>query len=133
MGILRLAHFAVRTPDLEASRRFYEDLLGLKPGYRPSFGFPGAWLYPDGDTGGQGAVHLIDASETVELERYLGSRGGEGLDHIALEGDDWPEVRRRCISMGVAVVERTAPEIELHQVFLTDPSGLMIELNFPKR
>ncbi|MGE0719881.1 MAG: hypothetical protein AB7P02_30840, partial [Alphaproteobacteria bacterium] len=44
MGITAMNHFTVLTDDLEATTRFY-GLFGLKPGWRPPFKFPGAWLY----------------------------------------------------------------------------------------
>ena len=45
MTICGLDHFNVVTSDLEASRRFYVRVLGLREGARPPFDFPGAWLY----------------------------------------------------------------------------------------
>ena len=42
---LTLNHYSIRTTDLEASRRFYADVLGLTVGPRPDFPFPGLWMY----------------------------------------------------------------------------------------
>ena len=42
MPIHKLAHFSVRTGALDASRRFYCNVLGLREGFRPPFDFPGA-------------------------------------------------------------------------------------------
>jgi len=47
--IQSLNHFSIRTTDLDASRRFYEEVLGLRVGPRPAFPFPGLWIYA-GDT-----------------------------------------------------------------------------------
>jgi len=49
MTITKLAHYAIRTADLEASRRFYTEVIGFRVGYRPPFPFPGIWLYQDED------------------------------------------------------------------------------------
>ena len=49
MPINKLAHFSVRTTDVEASRQFYVEVLGFKEGFRPPFKFPGLWLYRGGD------------------------------------------------------------------------------------
>lgn len=49
MPINKLAHFSVRTTDVEASKRFYVDVLGFQEGFRPPFRFPGLWLYRDGN------------------------------------------------------------------------------------
>ena len=59
MPVRKLGHYSVRTPDLEASRRFYVDVLGLRVGYRPPLDFPGLWLYQGGDEADFGVVHLI--------------------------------------------------------------------------
>ena len=57
---LTLNHFSIRTTDLEASRRFYADVLGLSVGPRPPFPFPGLWMYrgPHDDMA-NAVVHLI--------------------------------------------------------------------------
>ena len=49
MPINKLAHFSVRTTALDASRRFYCNVLGFQEGFRPPFDFPGIWLYRGGD------------------------------------------------------------------------------------
>jgi catechol 2,3-dioxygenase-like lactoylglutathione lyase family enzyme len=138
MARLKLAHYAVRARDLEASRRFYEAVLQLRAGPRPPFAFPGLWLYPEGDPepGDQGLVHLIGDAAPEALKAYLG--GGEGpprpdtgpLDHIAFQAQDWPAQRARCHAAGVPYEERRVPALGLRQVFLKDPSGVTVELNF---
>lgn len=55
MTIQGLNHFTVLTEDLEATRRFYAEVLGLTEGERPPFGFPGAWFY----CRGQPVLHVI--------------------------------------------------------------------------
>ena len=55
MTIDALDHFTVAVSDLEASRRFYVEALGLHEGERPPFEFPGAWLY----SGAAPLVHLV--------------------------------------------------------------------------
>ena len=134
MAIEKLAHYSIRTHDLDASRRFYVDLLGLRPGYRPPFPFPGVWLYAGEGDDDHGVVHLIGITAPDELAAYLGNRplarGTGALDHIAFVADDWPRMKANCDECGVPYVERTVPLLGLHQVFVTDPSGVVIELNF---
>lgn len=139
MPSLRLAHYAVRARDLAASVRFYERVLGLRAGPRPPFAFPGAWLYAAGDEApdGQGVVHLIAAPDDGEgaVAAYLGARapatGSGAVDHIAFAADDWPAQRARCEAEGAPFTERTVPDLGLRQVFLIDPSGVTVELNYP--
>src|SRR5271157_3517418 len=47
--VAMLDHATLRTHDLEGTRAFLETVLGLKPGYRPDFSFPGYWLYAKGE------------------------------------------------------------------------------------
>jgi catechol 2,3-dioxygenase-like lactoylglutathione lyase family enzyme len=139
MTITRLAHYAIRTADLEASRRFYTDVMGFRVGYRPPFPFPGIWLYQGEDQSEFGIVHIIgvDRDNPKGLEGYWGidsnkPRSGAGsFDHIAFVAKDWPQMRTRCQAHPVDYVERSVPELGLHQVFLVDPSGITLELNYP--
>jgi catechol 2,3-dioxygenase-like lactoylglutathione lyase family enzyme len=138
MPLRRLAHYTVRASNLSVSTAFYADVLGLRPGTRPPFEFAGVWLYvgPEAQPGDQGCVHLIAAEETTGgLQTYLGERTGEKpgrLDHIAFEATDWPSQRVRLEDGSVDYVERCAPLSGLRQVFVTDPDGITVELNYPR-
>jgi catechol 2,3-dioxygenase-like lactoylglutathione lyase family enzyme len=137
---LSLNHYSIRTPDLEACRRFYTEVLGLQVGPRPAFPFPGLWLY-EGDTAvwANAVVHIIgtDSSSPDGLQKYLGDRAegaakGTGvIDHIAFFTTGLAAMRTRLQGLGLAARERTVPGIGLHQVFLEDPNGVVIELNYP--
>ncbi len=139
MPISKLAHFSVRTTDLEASRRFYTQILGFKEGFRPAFKFPGAWLYRGGDEADYGVVHLIgiDRNDPAGLVEYLGDKdaaslhGSAAVDHLAFLATDLRAMRETLLGQALAFRERTVPDLGLHQVFLEDPSGVTIELNFP--
>lgn len=139
MAITKLAHFSVRTIDMEASRRFYVDVMGFKEGFRPPFKFPGLWLYRGGDEAEYGVVHIIgiDANDPSGLVEYLGDKAAEGLkgsgavDHVAFLATDLPDMHRRLKAAALPYRERTVPSLGLHQVFVEDPSGVTIELNFP--
>ena len=50
MSISGLDHFNIRAKDLDGMRDFFVDVIGLTEGDRPSFEFPGYWLYA-GDAG----------------------------------------------------------------------------------
>lgn len=137
---LTLNHYSIRTPDLDACRRFYTEVLGLAVGPRPEFPFPGLWLY-EGDTSvwGNAVVHIIgvDRSDPKGLQDYLGGRDdaalkGTGvLDHIAFFATGLAAMRGRLRDLGIAARERTVPGLGLHQLFLDDPNGVVIELNYP--
>ena len=50
-----LQHFTIEPSDLERTKDFYCDVLGLENGDRPPLDFPGYWLY----SGGMATVHLL--------------------------------------------------------------------------
>ena len=140
MPIGKLDHYSIRTLDLEASRRFYTDVMGFEVGYRPEFKFPGLWLYngvsyPETT----GVVHIIgvDPNSPEGLKEYLGDRnvaslnGTGSVDHMAFRATGVAEMRQRLQQVGIAYRERTVPSLDLHQVFFEDPSGVTIELNYP--
>lgn len=137
MPVRKIGHYSVRTSKLDASTRFYVDVLGFQLGYRPPLEFPGAWLYLGGDEADFGVVHLIGTGgEMKGLTDYLGERnvdqdGTGALDHLAFLADDIEEFRQRLARHGVAYRERTLPAMGLQQLFFVDPSGLTIEMNFP--
>ena len=147
MDIKRVDHYSIRTLDLEASRRFYTEVIGLKSGPRPPFDFPGYWLYsgePPADlrnaARNYGLVHLmgVNPDNPQSLDAYVGDRdpaaakGGTGaLDHVAFAATGREAVMERCRRNNVEFFERAVPILGLHQVFIKDPDGVTIELNFP--
>jgi catechol 2,3-dioxygenase-like lactoylglutathione lyase family enzyme len=135
MPIGRLDHYSIRTTKLDETRRFYVDIIGLTDGQRPPFDFPGAWLY----NGGVSVVHIvgIDPDDSSGLIAYLGDKGaadttGTGtIDHVAFIATGLADMRARLVTHRLAHRERRVPELDLHQLFLEDPNGVTIELNYP--
>lgn len=139
MGI-SLNHFSIRTVDLDACERFYCGLLGLQKGPRPPFPFPGLWLYAgETDKYDNAAVHIIgiDRNDPEGLKKYLGDRdetslaGSGAVDHVAFFATGLKETLERLEANGIEGRERTVPVLGLHQVFIDDPNGIVVELNFP--
>ncbi len=137
---LTLNHYSIRTTDMSATRNFYEGVLGLTVGPRPAFPFPGLWMYRgDHADVANAVVHIIgmDANDPEGLKKYLGDRdvtslkGSGAVDHVAFFADDLASMLAHLKSLGMAARERTVPEIGLHQVFLDDPNGVVVELNYP--
>jgi catechol 2,3-dioxygenase-like lactoylglutathione lyase family enzyme len=92
MPLEGLNHYTIRPFDLERTRSFYVDLLGLEVGYRPPLGFEGYWLY----CGGNPTVHLIGPRPQREAgwpERVVGPTGL--LDHIAFSCTGLAEMTSR--------------------------------------
>jgi catechol 2,3-dioxygenase-like lactoylglutathione lyase family enzyme len=137
---LTLNHFSIRTLDMDATRDFYERVLQLTVGPRPPFPFPGLWMYR-GDHGDyqNAVVHIIgmDPNDPVGLRKYLGDRdvsalrGSGAVDHVAFFATGLADMRAHLQSQGIEVRERTVPALGLHQLFLDDPNGVVVELNYP--
>jgi catechol 2,3-dioxygenase-like lactoylglutathione lyase family enzyme len=140
MPVGRLDHYSIRTLDIEASRRFYTEVMGFTVGFRPPFDFPGLWLY-NGDQYPQttGVVHIIgiDPDDPQGLKDYLGDRdpaslqGTGTVDHMAFTATGLDGMRAKLERLGIACRERTVPSLGIHQVFFEDPSGVTLELNYP--
>ena len=122
MGVGMLDHFNIRTSQLNDTVRFYEDVLGLKNGDRPNFSFPGAWLYSEG----RPVVHVVDISATSEQQKP----DSGVVHHIAFASQDFKGMKQQLSSKGMEFDTRQVPGGELWQIFVRDPNGVMIELNY---
>jgi catechol 2,3-dioxygenase-like lactoylglutathione lyase family enzyme len=131
--ITELDHYFVRAKDLERSRQFYCEALGFEVMPRPDFPFPGYWL----GVGGKIQVHMGLDGIPDEAAHYFGTtvasaRNNAGVvDHIAFQCTDAEAMARRLARLGLRTRTRYIAETRLFQVFVADPDGLVIELNFP--
>ena len=124
MALNGLNHVSTRPSDLEATKDFYVDVLELEVGPRPTLPFPGYWLY----CGRSAVIHLIG----TELGGEAGAPPPTGrLDHIAFEGADLPRVKDRLAQHGIKYDEREIASVSLTQLFMHDPDGVAVEINFP--
>jgi len=122
MSVGVLDHFNIRTRDLKATVGFYQDILGLENGARPNFAFPGAWLYSEG----RAVVHLVDISPTDEAQKP----DSGVVHHVAFISRGFDGMKKRLTAKGVEFEARQVPGGELWQIFIRDPNGVMIELNY---
>jgi hypothetical protein len=134
MKVRRLDHVTLRTPWMEETRRFFEEVAGLTTGPRPPFQFPGYWLY----AGDMPLVHLAPHDPAdARLTAYLGDRivsDDTGvLDHIALRCEDLPSFESRLKTLGRAYRARTVPACGEHQLFVVAPGRLTVEFIFDSR
>jgi catechol 2,3-dioxygenase-like lactoylglutathione lyase family enzyme len=121
MHLLALHHVNIRTTRLDAMRRWYVDVLGLVDGFRPYFGFPGAWLY----IGDHPALHLASTADVDDGHRPR-------LEHFALEAAGLEEFQARLELAGERFERRTVEEIGVTQINLWDPDGNHIHVDFHK-
>jgi catechol 2,3-dioxygenase-like lactoylglutathione lyase family enzyme len=102
-----LQHFTIEPSDLERTKSFYVDVLGLEVGERPPLDFPGYWLY----SGGVATVHLMGTRKPREgivvrgTEKKYDDTGR--LDHIAFAATDVEAMRERLKAGNVNSASRS--------------------------
>jgi glyoxylase I family protein len=132
MQIEAIHHVSLTVTDLEHSRRFYRETLGLPEIQRPPFNFPGAWF----QAGAHQQLHLIVHTNST-------FRTGKGLDtrdsHFAVRVADYGATVEELRTKGYQ--DQDAPD-EFHrmilqphatagfpQIYILDPDRHIIEIN----
>ena len=119
MPIAAMNHFTVLTDDVPRTVRFYCDLLGLVEGERPAFAFPGAWLY----AGGNAVLHVVGGRPRAELTPGV-------IDHMAFSATGLAATLATLKALGIEHTCRQRVGSGVWQVFLHDPNGARVELDF---
>ncbi len=117
---MRYLHPMVRVTDLDASLRFYCDLLGLQEQKRVdveagrfTLVFLGAPENPDS---------LVELTHNWDPEPYA---GGRNFGHLAYEVDDLYALCQRLMDNGVTI---NRPPRDGHMAFVRSPDAISIEL-----
>lgn len=133
MPVQHLEHFLIQTTDIEATRDWYVNVLGFREGPHPDFKFPVVWLY----LGERDVVHLTQGGKNVSENRkaYLGQQSeavhGSGVvDHMAFRCSGLRDMMAHLQQHKVEFRKRMVSDQGLFQLFLLDPNGVKIELNF---
>lgn len=116
-------HFTILTDDLESTLSFYEHFLGLVPGPRPDFSFPGAWLYARG--GHDAILHVVAGKSRDRLVSGV-------IDHMAFTARDLPGAVARLQARGLPYDLRRLPGEGDWQLFFHDPNGARVEMDFDR-
>jgi catechol 2,3-dioxygenase-like lactoylglutathione lyase family enzyme len=133
MTVESLDHYTIVAADLDRSVAFYTDVLGLVNGDRPDFDFPGAWIY----VGDKPVVHLLGADGAEDMAGKGVTGGGEpgprgtgSIHHVAFRASGIDTYVARLKADNIPMTEQDVPGWPLRQVFLKDPDGVTVELNF---
>ena len=132
MPLLRMEHYLVLSDDIDETKGFYCNALGMREGFRPKLDFPGYWLYL-GDTP---CIHIAEWQTYAAWTKEVGipistkANGTGPVDHIAFNASGFTEMRARLVASGFKPSENLLDDIGLRQLFLYDPNGVAIELNF---
>ena len=133
MPVLHLEHFLIQTGDMRGTVDWYVKTLGFEEGPHPDFKFPVTWLY----LGGKDVIHITEGGKNTSenRKRYLGQQSdaveGTGvIDHMAFRCTGLERMLEQLKASGVDFKQRQVDDQGLFQLFLFDPNGIKIELNF---
>jgi catechol 2,3-dioxygenase-like lactoylglutathione lyase family enzyme len=133
MPLSHIEHFLLQTTDLEKTCDWYVRVLGMRIGPNPDFKFPVRWLYL-GDTD---IVHVTEGGKNVSENRkkYVGQQSdavsGTGVvDHIAFRATGLREMLEHLRKLKIDFKQRQVDDQGLYQLFMFDPNGIKIELNY---
>ncbi len=132
MPLQRLEHYLVLSNDIHRTRNFYCDVLGMAEGFRPKLDFPGYWLY----VGEVPCLHIAEWESYAVWTKEVGipmsshAPGTGPVDHIAFNATGYEEMRARLADHDLVWSENALDEIGMRQIFVSDPNGVPIEINF---
>ncbi len=124
-----LNHINIVARDLDRTIRFYEDVLGMRAQEIPNIpaGFAGCWI---NDEAGNPIVHVQQHNPERHGDIADRFEGMGAMDHVALTCADFEGMLARCEEMGLEYRVNNRQFGDLRQVFVTDPDGVVLELNF---
>ncbi len=112
----------VSAEQLPRVKAFYEDILGLKPGFRAKSKRDGAWLY----AGETPIIHLsVTGDRMNESDKFH-------FNHVAFACTQVAEFKHRLDKLKIeySLEQRSLADREMTQIFLLDPVGIKLEFNF---
>lgn len=124
MPAIALNHYNLRAPCalLLQLKEFYCEVIGLQAGARPPFDNFGFWLY----AGDQAVLHLSEARAGDIRHTDTATT----FDHVAFSCVD-PEEMEACLqAQALPYQVAFVPSMQQKQIFLRDPAGNGVELNF---
>ncbi len=127
--IKALDHANIITDDLTASVAFYQDVLGLEVRDGPP-PLPPRWVKWLYDNAGRPIIHLVSADMNQPIERDTSGMFTGSLHHIAFDCTGYDEMCDKLDDLRVEYAYNELPAIGLSQLFIEDPNGVLLELNF---
>jgi len=129
MTVTGIEHVLVLSDELDATRDFYCEVVGLHEGNRPPLEFPGYWLYAESPAA---CLHLADRGAYLRHIATMGLGAGNGsggeVDHIAFDARDYESASARIEGNGITPVRNNVPGGP-RQLFVDDPNGVRVEIN----
>jgi lactoylglutathione lyase len=124
---MRYLHTMVRVKDLDASLKFYCDLLGLKEVRRVEnqggkFTLVFLCAPEDVERAAKDQAPLVELTYNWDSEDY---KGGRNFGHLAYRVDDIYALCQRMMDGGVTI---NRPPRDGHMAFVRSPDGISVEL-----
>jgi catechol 2,3-dioxygenase-like lactoylglutathione lyase family enzyme len=126
--VRQIDHVTLVVRDLDASRRFYVDRLGMTEVPRPAFDFAGLWF-----RAGETLVHLIlESDRSGPAGVNAGQTKTTRCHHLAFAVDDAAAAAAELEAAGATFVAKPKRRPDgAVQTFVLDPDGHIIELCSP--
>lgn len=125
MTVNGLDHVNIQTRNMGGTVRFFADVLALVPGAPPGGLDPSqiTWMF---DAAGRPLFHLSTRG---------GAAGEDAADtgalhHVALSCTGHAEMVARLDGLGLDYARNEVPAAGVRQLFVRDPNGVLLELNF---
>ena len=121
-----ILHVAIRTMDLDATMKFYGEVLSLKvdPNRPPTVPAPGVWYDFQGTQ-----IHVI-AGPKAYGDAPSDTFSGGNVDHFAVRAVGYDAWRAHLEQHGCDYRQNTVKLLGQWQLFTRDPNGIVIELQF---
>ena len=134
MALKTFEHVLILADDVDKTKDFYVNILGLNVGYRPDFPFKGFWLYLE-DNPKAACIHLAMRKQDTGQDYYIGKKddvtsGSGAIDHVAFNADDIDDMKAKLEKVSIEYTHRKVPDFPLEQLFIMDPDGVKVELNY---
>ena len=128
MAVNGLDHINIQTRNLADTVRFFADVLDLTPGDPPRGLDPARiqWMF---DGSGRALFHLSTAG-SLQAGDASGGEDTGALHHVALDCSGHAAMIERLEKLGIVYRTTAVPSIDLKQVFIHEPNGVLLELNF---
>ena len=124
-----LDHVNIQTVRLAETVQFYRDVLDLAAGDPPPPLDPALvqWMF---DPDGRAIFHLSEPGALVGTRVINTGQDTGAVHHVALACKGHDAMIEKLDRLGLAHNENHVVAIDLKQIFVRDPNGVLLELNY---
>jgi catechol 2,3-dioxygenase-like lactoylglutathione lyase family enzyme len=124
-----LDHVNIQTEKLGETVAFYRDVIDLRAGDPPPPLDPALvqWMF---DADGSAIFHLSAPGALVGTKAINVGQDTGAVHHVALSCNGHDAMVEKLDRLGLAHNENHVVAIDLKQIFVRDPNGVLLELNY---